>query len=217
MNSQNQTETLSLIANRAVMYRFLARLYREEADQELIETILKYKFPFEDIKPEIATSFKRLRGDLSRTNDDQVTELAVDFARLFLGAAVDGAFPYESVYTSDYGLIMQDAHEEMLALYRQAGLERAEGLSEPEDHIALQFEYMGHQCQQTISALQHKDDDRFGELIRSQRDFLKQHLLSWVDRLGADIERLARTDFYRSAAKITNRWLQIDFEILSNL
>ena len=50
------------------------------------------------------------------------------FDRVFFGMGprpAQKAFPYESVYTSEGGLMMQDAYSEVLRLYRAAGFAKA--------------------------------------------------------------------------------------------
>ena len=60
-------------------------------------------------------------GYLSQADGTVLTELAVDYVRAFIGSGNDGfsaAYPYESVYTSPKRLMMQDARDEVLVLYR---------------------------------------------------------------------------------------------------
>ena len=56
--------------------------------------------------------------------DDSVTELAIDFVRTFIGHGVNAysaAYPYESVYTSERRLMMQEARAEVLQTLRENG------------------------------------------------------------------------------------------------
>ena len=55
-----------------------------------------------------------------------MTELAIDYVRTFIGHGVNGysaAYPYESVYTSERRLMMQEARAEVLKTLRENRLE----------------------------------------------------------------------------------------------
>jgi TorA maturation chaperone TorD len=61
--------------------------------------------------------------------------------RAFIGHgnnAYSAAYPYESVYTSEKRLMMQDARDEVLAIYRSCHLDKAASWKENEDHIAVE-------------------------------------------------------------------------------
>jgi anaerobic sulfite reductase subunit A len=48
---------------------------------------------------------------------------------------------------------MQEARDQVVALYRAKGLDKVAELELPEDHIALEFEFMAHLCQEMQSAV----------------------------------------------------------------
>ena len=57
------------------------------------------------------------------------------------------AFPYESVYTSREGLVMQEAWEKAKAFYAESGL--APSILQPdlkEDHLAVELGFMRQLC-----------------------------------------------------------------------
>lgn len=218
MENCGVNEIKTIIESRAFMYRFLARLYREEADQDLLNNINEIKFPFEETGGELGNGFRLLRDAVQGADDEQaILDLAIEFTRLFLGAVPDGAFPYESVYTSKKGLVMQEAQNEILAIYCQEGLERSDSFPEPEDHLALELEFMGHLCQRIEDALQENDHAAAKILLEKQKAFLEQHLNVWLDPFCKDVFRLGRIDFYKAAAMITRGYIQIDGDLIPHL
>ncbi len=85
-----------------------------------------------------------MAGYLSNVWDGTLQELAVDYVRCFIGGGMDAfsaAYPYESVYTSPKRLMMQEARDEVLAIYRSQGFDKAEGWKESEDHVAAAYPY----------------------------------------------------------------------------
>jgi len=218
MSDITRAEWETLISNRAGTYAFLSRLYRVEADKALLEQISEMGLSTEVEEPDISEGYALLEQFIGRTTESTLTELAVDYARLFLGVSRgSGAFPYESVYTSEGRLFMQEARDEVLKVFREEGLDRADDFTEPEDHVSLEFEFMAFLCHKTLDALQKCDDEDALGYLEKQKVFLDNHILNWVPTFCKDVERFAQTDFYKAAAKITHGYLRLEGAILDEL
>lgn len=214
------SEYYELMVNRENMYRFLGRLYKVEVDITLLHQLKNMVFPTETEEKEMDEGYQLLKDYLQNLGMDPITDLAVDYARVFLGAGVyEGivANPYESVYTSPEHLIMQDARDEVLAAYWAKGLDKRDSLNVPEDHISLEFEYMAFMCQETYNALKDTDWRRISGSLMEQAEFLEQHLLNWIPNFCGDIIKCSATDFYIGVAKITNGFLRMEKNLLEEL
>jgi TorA maturation chaperone TorD len=214
------SEYSALISNRENLYRFLGRIYKVEIDQALLDQMKVMSFPSECGEAELSEGYRMLADYLRRPGLDPLTDLAVDYAKVFLGAGIsegDVAYPFESVYTSKERLIMQEARDQVLAVYRAKGLDKAETLDYPEDHIALELEFMVHLCEETRHALDAQDWPAVSNCIQEQKDFLTQHLLNWVPRFCADVEKCADTELYKAVGKVTNGYLHMEQAILEDL
>ncbi len=214
------SEIAQLAANRAGLYGLLARLYESEIDDALLAEMAGADLGIETDEPELGEGYRMLAGYLAHPGPDAVTDLAVDYARVFLGAGIIGdhaAYPYESVYTSPDHLIMQDARDQVLALYRDEGLDKSEELDVPEDHVGLEFEFMAHLCRKSQEALTRQDESAASDSFAQQKAFLEEHLLRWVPDFCSDILAYAGTDFYRGIAKITRGFLQMEHALLGEL
>ena len=157
---------------------------------------------------------------LSGMWENTLTELAADYMRVFFGHGYNGhaaAYPFESVYTSEKRLLMQGSRDEVLALYRAAGLEKQESWKEGEDHIALELEYMQVLADRTVRTLAQGGQDEAVSLAKSQLNFLDDHLLGWAPMMTAEVKRFAKTDFYRGLAYLTEGYLETDKALLSDL
>ena len=127
-----------LVTDRARVYSFLSRIYREEVDKKFL-CRMKEGFNSVDCKDaELSRAYNNLRIFLNRIEiDDQlVTDLASDYADLFLGIGKHPAHPYESVYRGGNGTIMGKPRDEVVGFYGKERLRRVEWFKEPEDHIA---------------------------------------------------------------------------------
>ena len=220
MEESDRLALQEILNNSAAMYAFIARLYRQEVDKDLLSSLHRLDFAAAADEPEIAAGYRMMEGFLRQGNDDQEVELAVDYARIFLGCGPkqgEGAFPYESVYTSPRGLIMQEARDQVVAVYRSEGMVRDSSFSEPEDHIAFELVFMEYLCRSMLKALHQEDEEQVLSCLHKQKEFLDQHLMNWVPGFCQDVERIAATDFYRGLAKVTVGYLRMEQELLNEL
>lgn len=208
----------TLVANRGSTYGFLARIYRAEVDQRLLDQMVKMDLAADIDEPEISEGYRMLKGFLGHLTESTVTDLAVEYATIFLGVRRgDSACPYESVYTSPLRLVMQEARDQVLKIYREEGLDRAKEFHEPEDHIAFELEFMAYLCQKTTEALKAGDKVGASGHLNKQKDFLERHLMPWVPTFCTDVQRIAELDFYKAVAKITIGYLGMEQDVISEL
>lgn len=220
MSAEDRKALAALISQRADTYGLISRLYRVEVDQELLDELCSMRFPASTGNPEADQGYRLIATYLSNLWENSVTDLAVDYVRCFIGHGVDAysaAYPFESVYTSEKRLLMQEARDEVLAIYRSAGLDKQETWKEGEDHIAVELEFMQILSQRTVEALSRGDEEGAFNLLVTQRNFADDHLVSWVPMMTADLKRFAKTDFYRGLAHLTDGFLSTDREFLEDI
>lgn len=218
----SESDLMSFLASRAQLYHLLGRVYQTEVDGPLFEQMKTMSFPCECCDAELAEGYRNLQHYLELSGSDSLTALAADYARVFLGAGAgkgsSAAYPYESVYTSPKRIMMQEARDQMSAIYAARGLgqdEKTTGL--PEDHLALQLEFMAVLCHEAKNALAAQNQAAFAAGLRDQMDFLDRHLLNWIPMFCADVGRHAESAFYQGIGKITNGFVRLDRATLGGL
>lgn len=213
-------ELAGVMEGRAKTYGLLARLFRVEVDQPLLDELRAMRFPTNTGNEHVDAGYALMYDFLKRTWEDSLLELARDYVRTFIGHGVNGhsaAYPYESVHTSEKRLLMQQARAEVLTAYRANGLKKDEHWRECEDHIAVELEFMQVMCDRTADLLRSGDEDGAIENLRMQRDFVAQHLANWVPMLAADMLRFAQTGLYRGLSELTLGFVQTDGALLDEL
>ena len=169
----------------------------------------------------MAEGFKQIADYASslRTDDLEKTrvELSVEYAGLFLGVWRVPAHPSESAYFTDGQLVMQEPRDEVLKLYRMMGVDKTGQFKQPEDHIALELQFMAHLCEKTNTALKDEDFSEARKYLEAQRNFLYEHLGKWVPKLCADILKSARREFYKAIARITDGYIEMDKKLVEEL
>ncbi|CVH79630.1 Chaperone protein TorD [Coriobacteriaceae bacterium CHKCI002] len=204
---------------RARTYGMLARLYRKEVDKEVLDELQSMRFPTSTGNAKVDEGYHLLYDYLRTAWDDSVTELAIDYVRTFIGHGVNGysaAYPYESVYTSERRLMMQEARAEVLQTLRENNLKRG-NWTEGEDHVALELEFMQRMAMRTAAALRDGNEESAAEYVLTQRTFARDHLLNWLPMLTGDMRMFSRTTFYQGLAQLTMGYVEEDEAVLSEL
>ena len=197
-----------IIKERQVIYSILARIFRKEADAELLNAVKNFDYSqFNETNGDnFDKGFLLMQKAASRFGKSSLLDLARDYAKTFLGAGLgrgEGAYPYESFYTSPERLLMQEARDEVMFEYGSEMLKRSDDFTEPEDHIAFEFEYMAVLCGKTLQAIENDDKKTTKKYIEKQHNFFTKHLDNWVGLFCEDVIKKANEDFYKAAAIIT--------------
>jgi len=195
--------------------KFLSRVFMWEVEREQFDSLPAVVLLFDNHDRALAEGVIYLKKFIAAPPPDALTELAVDYAKMFAGFAKDCPFPYESVYTSEERLMMQEARDEVLELYRQEKFEAYLQNSEPEDHLANELEFMVFLNQKMAENLIDGEMKLALKYQDKQKGFLETHLNNWVPLLCKDMEKMAQTDFYRGIAKITPATLTSLTKLLS--
>jgi len=213
MGRLTTSELLGILENRESSYAFLSRIYREEVSPTLLEQLV-----YEETEGEGEQVLKRFFKGLQHRDLCKVTEdLAAEYAGLFLNAGKKSIAPYESVYTSREKILMQAARDEVLLEYRQEGLDRIREFPEPEDHIALELEFMSILCRKTIESIEKGDSQTCLSYLKKQQQFIEKHLMTWIPDFSRDMERAAHSGFYLGIAKLTREYLHRDAVMIAQL
>lgn len=215
-----ENDFAAVLKGRVSTYALLSRLFRVEVDQELYDTLRSMKFPTDTGNAQVDEGYGMICDYLGQAHQDVLTELAIDYVRVFIGSGNDGysaAYPYESVYTSPKRLMMQDARDEVLVLYHAAGIDKQESWKEGEDHIALELEFESIIGARALEAFEQGDEERCYSLLLQQRNFLEDHLLSWYPMMADDMAKFPRTGFYRGLGVLTSGYLESDLDFLNDV
>ena len=205
---------------RAAYYRRLASYYFKELSQEQLEGLAVTDFSGLDAgEALLAEGYADMKAYLHHMNSGTRQMLAADYAHTFLAAGnyeTFAATPYESVFTSPEGLMMQDARDEVYKMFCSEHIQPDESLHMPEDHIAFEFEFLATCLERTNEALEAGDWARASELSHKVADFHQQHQLNWVDDLCDTILDVAQTRFYRGVSKITRAFIHTETEVIAD-
>lgn len=176
------------------IYRLLARLWLREGDRALLRELSSA--PLRDV-------FCQAGGVLPTGSATEAEErLAVEFCQLFVGPA-GHLPPFQSVWqTGQFQSPAATAMREFIDLsgYEQSRLPSGIML----DHLGVQLDVMGHLTQVCSAAA--SEDEQADVLLDMSRSYFFRHL-TWPSPLLDAAESRARSEFYRSVARMTRDFL----------
>ena len=217
---ERELTLIEILESRNATYRLLSRLFRVEVDQEFYRELISLRFPAHTGDSDVDAGYRSICAYLNAPHPDVITELAVDYVRTFIGHGNNGysaAYPFESVYTSPRRLLMQGARDDVLVIYRAAGVDKQDSWKDGEDHIALELEFMQILGNRALEALEAGDEGKAADILAQQRSFLEGHLLAWFPMMAADMEKFSKTKFYQGLASLTAGFLRTDAEFLADV
>ena len=194
--STQTAENLNIINNedqlRADMYSFLANLLRSEPSAELVNQLTKLESDESPIGKSIKTLSKLASSlDLPTIRDEYV--------RIFIGVGRGEILPFASYYLT--GFLKDKPLAKLRNDMKEIGIQLAENVKEPEDHIASLFDMMS-------GLILGKFSKKFS--IGEQKDFFNKHLAPWVDLLMRDIESSRIAVFYSPIGTIGREFMEIE-------
>ena len=177
---------------RAQLYEFLATLLRVEPTDAVLLQVAKLSgddTPIGQASATLAHLAKQIDGPAVRA----------EYVDLFIGVGRGELLPYCSYYLTGF------LNEKPLAKLRQdmaaIGIARADGVKEPEDHIASLCDMMAGLIRGQFSR---------SFTLAEQASFFKKHLAPWAGLFFNDLESAKNAVFYSPVGSIGKAFMDIE-------
>jgi DMSO reductase family type II enzyme chaperone len=202
----NLTDRLSVERARGECYRLLAAcFYIPEQELWLSENLLESVCALlPQVSPATAEHCHSMMEGLSQSSGE---DLAVEYARLFVGPQRVLAAPYGSVYLDEGRRVMGDSTLEVLEIYREAGLSLDPDFKELPDHIAAELEFMHYLTVKAVEAAAAGQGRTADEALHMRDEFLHTFLNRWVPGFCASIRAGTQNRFYRGLANCLSTFI----------
>lgn len=181
---------------RSRTYGFLASLFVSAPDAERLASISNAEPPSGE--GPVGDAWVELARAAAAADPEHVDG---EFHDLFIGLGRGELLPYASWYLDGFlfGRPLVRLRSDLAAL----GFERADGVHEPEDHIAALFDVM--------AAL---TDPGQGEALPGQQQFFANHIAPWVERFMSDLRTAQAAGFYRAVGQLGERFMVLEKQYL---
>jgi TorA maturation chaperone TorD len=227
-NSTSATQIQKVNVTRAALYSFLSRAFKVEADQRFLDSVIAMEPTFRSLSDSqsgeeseeldqgskgLLEFTKQVRELDDKQREKLLLDLAVEYASLFLGVGLKHVYLVESVYLGKEHLLYEAPFHEVLDAYRSLGFEKDKDYREPEDHVAVEFEFMARLCQWTSQTLEKKDLENTITYLNLQKEFLKDHISRWIPELCHKLDDATENPFYKTLAHLTLGFVTMENEI----
>ena len=185
-------EILEEDLHRAQYYRLLSRLLARAPDADVLSLL-------SSLDGDASEFGNALNGLALAANRASLESTESEYQDLFIGVGRGELVPFASFYLTGF------LNEKPLARLRQdmaqLGIERAEDVREPEDHIAALCEIM--------AGLITGD---FGNPapVGQQANFFEKHIAGWADRFFEDLEAAPSASFYKAVGTLGRAFMEIE-------
>ncbi|MBI5663794.1 MAG: molecular chaperone TorD family protein [Nitrospirae bacterium] len=192
-------QSITLETARGDCYRLLAAcFYQPQKSIFIDEGLLKnLASSLQQVCPEAAVFSSEMEKNVLNYSDE---ELAVEYARLFVGPYEMIAPPYGSMYLDGERTVMGDSTVEVIRMYQEEGLARDSEFKDLPDHIAVELEFMYYLTFKGMKAREQADDKASSGFIVKQNIFLNRFLRSWAPQFCDRIKEGTDNGFYKSLA-----------------
>lgn len=193
-------------AARADVCRFLAACYYlpgpEFAEERVFDAMREAAAKLD---PALAETVDTLGSAFAAA---PLQDLQVDYTALFLNPTGPAAMPYESSWVSGKDpMRAQEATEEVRRFYAEAGFEIDEEFQDLPDHIAAELELLFALIFREARARSIGDPTDQLAATELRLRFIRSHLGRWVAPFTQALRAEADTDFYRTLADVTERFV----------
>lgn len=214
---------IGLLEARALTYKIISQGFIKQANAEFMEIICRDKlfesFPLELNSVGFQQGLSHMRLWCSRINDEEIdhllTELKADYNQLFVGPNSLLAPPWESVYLTEEGLTFDRITLDVREFYRRHGLEFILINKEPDDHFAVELEFMAELIYRQIQCINSKQFEESSFLMKEQTAFLNLHLIKWTSLFTQSVIEGSQTSYYKALAYLAQDFIGWDYEHLS--
>ena len=178
-------EMLEFLDANVDTFTFLSQVFYKELTEEAIAELAGGQWPENTGNQALDRGYNLLRRYFKFSAGDRRSQLAVEYARIFLAAGVfsqekRSAVPYESVFTSEEHVMMGGTRDELIDWFIQDGFKVNPDLHEPEDHISFELEYLAHMNVKAANLIRDGRNLDAIKNVKRQRRFIEQHLLNWI-------------------------------------
>lgn len=215
-------EIIDYLADSADTYRFLSQMLFKELNEEAISAVAAIEFPEATGNAHLDEGYRLIRRYFKFSGSDRRTQLACEYARIFLAAGVyvkseKTAIPYESVFTSPERIMMQASRDDVVRRFARDGFKVNPDLHEPEDHLSFELEYLAHMNDRAVALAEAGDAVGLRANFARQAAFIDEHILNWLPALTEAARGFAKLAFYPGMLLVTQGTAETCREALAEL
>ena len=215
-----------LLANRHYLYELLQHTFGNEPNSQLFDAVtsshtrdtLSLWLDGDESDPANYLSLlDEVKTNLAEDGEKTLKLLKREYTSLFIGPDKLPAPPWESVYRSKERVLFQESTLKVRRAYMEYGFLPSNYPHEADDHLAIELDFMVHLSKMTLDCFEEEKFDDAAKLISSQKEFLDEHLLTWISDFAGDAQNSKTRFFYPQSAVLMEQILQVDRVVIEEV
>ncbi len=197
--------------HRSNIYGLLAAIYRREMTSDLLKQIKDPRF----LRVLSNLGIELNNGFFQKPEQELLEDLAVEYARLFLGPGKHIS-PHESVHhqrdDAQGGQLWGQSTVEVKKFIESSSLTFKSDYTGLPDHISVELEFMQQVTLREEQAWAEQDKDTALSCLKNEKKFIEEHLARWVPIFCEKVINEAELLFYREMAALTKNFIEFEKE-----
>ena len=198
-----------LAGHRSNIYGLLAGIYRREMTSGLLKKLRDP--PILRILSNLGIELNN--GFMKKPEHELLEDLAVEYARLFIGPGKHIS-PHESVHHKrdggQWGQLWGPSTAEVKKIIESAGLSYQSEYTGLPDHISVELEFMQQVTLAEEKAWEDGDKNQALAYLENEKKFIENHLAGWIPAFCDKVINKAELPFYRVMAELTQKFIEFE-------
>jgi len=209
MAKTEKLNTKDLAGHRSNIYGLLAAIYRREITSDFLKQLKDPSM----LGVFSALGIKLNNGFLKKPEHELLENLAVEYARLFIGPGKHIS-PHESVHhkrdDGQCGQLWGSSTAEVKRIIESAGLSYQPEYTGLPDHISVELEFMQQVTLAEEKAWEDGDKKLAFACLENEKKFIEEHLAEWIPDFCDKVINRAESPFYRVMAELTQKFIEFE-------
>ena len=153
-------------------------------------------------------SLPTLEGIVASVKELPIEELQTEYVRLFDYNPLCSC--YETSYADPENRKPAQIISALIEFYNEFGLNVSASFQEPPDCITHELEFMHFLSHMEGESGHRGDEKNRGYVIRAEKMFLEDHLLSWMPKFGTCVKKNSKLSFFQNLSELTETFVTLD-------
>lgn len=212
----------TMLLARAYLYTLLHKAFGGEPTSELLALLggreaAEVLDLFAEDSEVVAKCRAFLAERVAAADDELVGRCADEYVAVMYGFPKATALPSESFYCSSDHAQLSEVTLAVRDCYRAQGLLPVRYPRTPDDHIALEMDFMARLSQESAAVLATRDWPSLVLLLQAQAAFLDDHVNAWLPLFAADMRTVESACLYPQLAQLAEAFAELDRQCLNNI
>lgn len=133
------------------------------------------------------------------------SSLRDEYLRLFGSSGQLPVAPCETMYRASEQMLPRSYAHDVRQMYAEFSLYFKKMNGEPDDHIAIELEFMAVLIEKMMNNVASKE--RYERYMNGQRTFVLEHLKNWAPRFAEDLEKHAEHPIYKAIGLLLSEFI----------